>query len=182
MAQPLATRQTINADENDLKQNRLGLMSQTQVDALESVLEAYQERMTEIVTRSVATGLIVTMVIVVLVFVRVLILPIALITELLIVGSMVYVTTDFNRFVQNLGFDEDARAVRIVKGRVSRYALRTHPLYHSLRVEVQTYKILDKALLEQFGTGELYQLYVLPQSRVVIAAEKVGEKGTGYLR
>lgn len=182
MAQPLATRQIINAEEADLKQNRLGLMSQNQISHLQEMVDKYQLRISGIVTKAVATALISTIVIVILVFIRVLILPLAMILELAIVGGMVYMIIDFNSFVHNLVFDEEARAVRIVKGRTSRYAMRTHPLYSSLRVETKNYRLLDASLLEQFGTGELYQLYVLPQSRVVIAAEKVGEKGTGYLR
>lgn len=181
MAQPLATRQLINATEDDLKQNRLGLMSQAQVSALQDHIDDYQTQMNTVMKRSIMTGGIITVVIVLLVFIRILPLPIALVIELAVVAGMVYLTTDFNRFVQQLLLDHESQAVRIVKGRVSRYTMRTHPLYETLRVEVQNYRLLDGALSAQFGTGELYQLYVLPQSRVVIAAEKVGEKGTGYL-
>jgi len=182
MAQPLATRQHINATEDDLRQNRLGLMTQTQVDALQEHIDIYQARMDDVMKRAIiATGLI-TAVLVVIVFVQRALLPIAIVIELFVVGGMIYLTSDFNRFVQQLMIDHDAQAVRIVKGRVSHYTLRTHPLYETLRVEVTNYRLLDKSLADQFGTGELYQLYVLPQSQVVIAAEKVGEKGTGYLR
>jgi len=181
MAQPLATRQQINATEDDLKQNRLGLMSQAQVSALDNHIDTYQARMSDVLKRSIIAATLITITIVVLVFVRVIPLPLAIVIELLVVGGMVYLTSDFNRFVQDLLLDQESRAVRIVKGRVSRYTMRTHPLYQTLRVEVQNYRLLDGELLEQFGTGELYQLYVLPQSQVVISAEKVGEKGTGYL-
>ena len=32
----------------------------------------------------------------------------------------------------------------------------------------------------EFTTGELYQFYILPQSRVIIAAECIGEKNSLY--
>ena len=59
--------------------------------------------------------------------------------------------------------------------------MRTHPFYNTLRVELETYKLLDASLAREFATGELYQLYVLPHSGVVIAAELIGEKGFRYL-
>ncbi len=182
MVQPLATRQLINATEDDLKQNRLGVMSQSQVSAVQTHLDNYQERMSIVLKRAIFTAGVITSVIVLLVFIRILPLPLAMVIEFIVVGGMVYLTSDFNRFVQQLLLDHEAQAVRIVKGRVSQYTMRTHPLYKTLRVELQNYRLVDEALAEQFGTGELYQLYVLPQSRVVIAAEKTGEKGTGYLR
>lgn len=180
MSHGLATRQHINATEDDLKQNRLGVMSQGQVGALQQHIDAYQARMSDVMKRAIFTGVVITSAIMILVFVRVLPLPIAILIELAVVGGMVYLTSDFNRFVQQLLLDHESHAVRIVKGRVSRHTMRTHPLYKTLRVELQNYRLLDETLSEQFGTGELYQLYVLPQSRVIIAAEKTGEKGMGY--
>ena len=86
-------------------------------------------------------------------------------------------TSSVSRFAQQLVFDRDSEAVRIIKGRTSRYAMRTHPFYHSLRVELETYKLLDASLVREFANGELYQLYVLPHSGVIIAAELIAEKG-----
>lgn len=182
MVNSTPTHQVIAADDNDLKNNRLGLMSQQQVQALQEQIDYYQAQIGEIVKRSIMIGSIITIVIVVLVFVRVLILPVAIGVEVLIVGGMVYMTTDFNRLIQQLMLDKEAGTVRIVKGRTSRYTMRSHPLYRTLRVEVQNYKILEASLLDQFENGVLYQLYVLPQSRVIISAEKASESKAGYLR
>ena len=58
--------------------------------------------------------------------------------------------------------------------------MRSHPLYQTLRVEVQNYKVLDATIFQLFENGELYVVYILPQSRTVIAAEKLSSK-SGYL-
>ena len=67
---------------------------------------------------------------------------------------------------QQLTLDRDAETVRIVKKVDSHTAptrcARTRS-YLSLRIELQTYRLLDGALAKQFITGELYQYYVLPQ-------------------
>ena len=181
MTQQTSIQYKIGADDTDLKNNRLGLMSQRQASQLQNDLARYQARIHEIVRRVVAVGVFMTSVVMVLVFIRVLVMPIAVVLEILIVGGMVYLTTDFNRFIQQLMMDQEAGAVRIIKGRVSRYTMRSHPLYQTLRVEVRNYKIVDPSLLRQFENGELYQLYVLPQSQVVISAEKIDESGAGVL-
>ena len=181
MAQSTAKNRRIAATENDLKNNRLGLMSQSQVDNLQKHIDSYQTRINETLQRAIAIGVMITLAIVILVFIRILLMPIAIVIEVLVVGGMIYLTTDFNRFIQQLMLDKDASTVRIIKGRTSRYTMRSHPLYQTLRVEVYNYKVLEPALWKQFGNGELYQLYVLPQSQVVIAAEKIDESGAGHL-
>ena len=173
--------QIIAASPNDLKNNRLGLMSPTQQGTLHEQIDYFQERMSVLIRRTVTLAILITLAVIALSFVRVILLPVALGIEVVVVGLMLYLTTDFNRFVQQLTLDREAEAVRIVKGRTSRYTLRTHPLYHTLRVELQTYKLLDADMAREFTTGELYQYYVLPQSGVIIAAEIVGEKTAHYL-
>ena len=173
--------QTIAASDNDLKNNRLGLMSQTQILALEERIGFFQARMARFVQRSAATAVMITAAVVILSFIRVVLLPIAIMIEIAVIGIMIYMTVEFNRFVQQLLLDRESETVRIVKGCVSRDAMRIHPLYYTLRVEAQNYKLLDPTLLKQFAVGELYQLYVLPQSGVVIAAERISETSAAYL-
>ena len=173
--------QIIAASPNDLKNNRLGLLSQAQVVTLEEQIKHFETRMSQLTRRALMLAIVTTIIVLMLTFVRVLALPLALAIEVAVVGIMLYLTTDYSRFVQQLTQDREAEAVRIVKGRTSRYTLRTHPFYLSLRIELQTYKLLDSALARQFVTGELYQYYVLPQSGVVIAAEGIGEKNSRYL-
>jgi len=173
--------QVIAASPNDLKNNRLGLMSQAQATTLGEQIDHFEARMSQLTGRALKLATAITVVVVILTFARALALPLALAIEVAVVGVMLYFTTDYNRFVQQLTLDREAEAVRIVKGRTSRYTLRAHPLYLSLRIELQTYKLLDGALARQFITGELYQHYVLPQSGVVIAAESIGEKNSRYL-
>lgn len=173
--------QIIAASPSDLKNNRLGLMSQAQAVALGEQIDHFEARMSHMTRRALKLAIVITISVALLTFVRMLALPLALAIEVSVVGVMLYLTTDYNRFVQQLTLDREAEAVRIVKGRTSRYTLRTHPLYLSLRIELQTYKLLDGALARQFITGELYQYYVLPQSGVVIAAESIGEKNSRYL-
>ena len=173
--------QIIAASPNDLKNNRLGLMSQGQATMLQAQIDDYEARMAQLTRRALQLAIAITVVVVLLTFVRVMPLPLALAIEVVVVGVMLYLTTDYNRFVQQLALDREAETVRIVKGRTSRYTLRAHPFYLSLRIELQTYKLLDGALAKQFVTGELYQYYVLPQSSVVIAAESIGEKTPRYL-
>ena len=174
------TRQVIAATPVDLKNNRLGLLSQEQLETLHTQIDQFELRMAQVIRRSVALATIITIVVVVLSFVRVILLPAALAIEVVVVGVLLYMTTDFNRFVQQLTLDREAEAVRIVKGRTSRGTLRTHILYHTLRIELQSYKLLDVSLAREFTTGELYQFYILPQSRVIIAAEGIGEKNSLY--
>ncbi len=181
MAQTTSSKRRISATENDLKNNRLGLMSEGQVRQLQRDIDVYQARIQEIVHRAIIVGGAITVVIVVLVLLGILKLPIAVVLEMLIVGGMIYLTIDFNRFIQQLIMDREAGAVRIIKGRASRYTMRSHPLYQTLRVEVQNYKVQNLTLLRQFENGELYQVYVLPQSRLVISAEKINESSTGAL-
>lgn len=173
--------QIIAASPNDLKNNRLGLMSQAQVVTLEEQIKHFETRMSQLTRRALMLAIVTTIIVLTLTFVRALALPLALAIEVAVVGIMLYLTTDYSRFVQQLTQDREAEAVRIVKGRTSRYTLRAHPFYLSLRIELQTYKLLDSALARQFVTGELYQYYVLPQSGVVIAAEGIGEKNSRYL-
>lgn len=176
-----AAKQTIAASENDLRNNRLGLMSAAQIDMLQAHIDLIQAQSTQIIKRCVGLAILATAAVALLSFARVLLLPIALGIELLMVGVMVYFTSSVSRFAQQLVFDRDSEAVRIIKGRASRYAMRAHPFYHSLRVELDTYKLLDASLVREFATGELYQLYVLPHSGVIIAAELIAEKGFRYL-
>ena len=176
-----AEKQKIAASENDLRNNRLGLMSAGQIDMLQTHIDLVQAQSTQVIKRCIWLAVLVTIGVVLLSFVRVLLLPIALATELVMVGIMVYLTSSVSRFAQQLSFDRESEAVRIIKGRTSRYAMRTHPFYNTLRVELETYKLLDASLAREFATGELYQLYVLPHSGVVIAAELIGEKGFRYL-
>ncbi len=173
-------RQIIGAAETDLRSNRLGLMSAEQIAALESQVDQLQSRISQVIKRSVLQAGAVTSLVVILTFVRVLPLPVSLAVEVLIVGIMVTLTTSLNRFVQMLELDCQSEAVRIIKGRASRFSVRMHPFYHSLRVELHTHKLLDTSLVTEFVTGELYQLYLLPKSDVIIAAELIGEKSYPY--
>ena len=181
MAQTRLNERRIDADDNDIKNNRLGLMSRGQVRKLQKDIDRYQARIQGIIQRAIVIGATVTIMVVVLVLMRVIMIPVAVVLEALVVGGMVYLTTDFNHFIQHLMMDREAGAVRIIKGRVSRYTMRSHPLYQTLRIEIQNYKVQDIALLRQFENGELYQVYVLPQSRLIISAEKISESGTGAL-
>ena len=173
--------QIIAATPNDLKNNRLGLMSRQQWNALNGQIDHFQARMSVLIRRTVTLAFLITLAVIALSVARVVLLPLALAIEVVVVGLMLYLTTDFNRFVQQLTLDREAETVRIVKGRTSRYTLRPHPLYHTLRIELHTYKLLDASLAREFVTGELYQFYVLPQSGVIISAESVGEKNSGFL-
>ena len=176
-----ARQQTIGADESDLKNNRLGLMSAAQIEMLAGRIDDLQSQTGRMIKRCVQLAALVTVAVVILTFVRVLLLPIALVIEIIAVGVMLAMTSNLNRFAQLLQLDLESQAVRIIKGRTSRFTMRPHPMYHTLRVELQTYRLLDQSLHRQFVTGELYQLYVLPHSGVVIAAELVGEKEFLYL-
>ena len=173
-------QQIIAASPGDLKNNRLGLLGSEQLSELERQIDEFQPRTARVVRRLVWLALIVTIAVVALSFVRVILLPVALAIEVTVVGAMLYLTSDFNRFMQQLMLDREAGAVRIVKGRTSSATLRHHILYHTCRIELQSYRLLDPALARQFKTGELYQYYVLPQSRVIIAAEGIGEKNSVY--
>ena len=177
MRQP--DRQIIAAAENDLKNNRLGLMSQAQLRTLGRDIRRLQAQTAQLTRRGIALAALVTAAVVILSFVRVLLLPLALIIELAVIGAMIYLVTSLNRFVQQLTLDRESETVRIVKGRASRHILR-HPLYLLLRVEARDYKLLDATLPRQFTAGELYQLYVLPQAGVIIAAETISEKQAYY--
>ena len=173
-------QQIIAASPGDLKNNRLGLLGAEQFGELNRQIDEFQLRMARVIRRLVWLALVITIAVVALSFVRVLLLPLALAIEVAVVGAMLYLTSDFNRFVQQLMLDRDAEAVRIIKGRTSSATLRHHILYHTCRIELQSYRVLDPALARQFKTGELYQYYVLPQSRVIIAAEGIGEKNSVY--
>ena len=173
-------RQIIAASPGDLKNNRLGLLGQEQLRDLNRQIDEFQVRLARVIRRLVWLAVAVTLGVVALSFVRVILLPVALAIEVAVVGAMLYLTSDFNRFVQQLMLDRDAEAVRIVKGRTSSATLRHHILYHTCRIELQSYRVLDPALARQFQTGELYQYYILPQSRVIIAAEGIGEKNSVY--
>ena len=149
-----AEKKTIAASENDLRNNRLGLMSAGQIDMLQTHIDLVQAQSTQVIKRCIGLAVLVTIGVVLLSFVRVLLLPIALATELVMVGIMVYLTSSVSRFAQQLSFDRESEAVRIIKGRTSRYAMRTHPFYNTLRVELETYKLLDASLAREFATGE----------------------------
>lgn len=174
-------QQIIAASPGDLKNNRLGLLSQEQLLELQGQVEHFQPRVSRVVRLTVWLTIALTIAVVVLTFIRVILLPVALTIEVMVVSIMLYLTSDSNRFLQQLMFDREAEAVRIVKGRTSRSTLRPHILYHTIRIELQSYKVLDTSLAQQFSTGELYQYYVLPQSRVIIAAERIGEKNSVYV-
>ena len=175
-----ARGQVIAASPADLRSNRLGLMSREQLEALSAQVSAFESRMAEILRRSIALAVIITLALVLLSFARVVLLPLALLVEVAVVALLLYMTSDVNRFVKQLSQDREAETVRIVKGRTSRATLRPHILYYSLRIELQSYRLLDVSLARAFTTGELYQYYVLPQSRVIIAAEGIGEKNWVY--
>ena len=172
-----ASHRAIAATPADLNSNRLGLLSQAQLRALQSQVEAFQARTARFARRALITALALTLGVVALTFVRMLALPFALGIEVLVVGVMLYFTGDCNRFVQGLELDREAQAVRIIKGRTSRHTLRAHPFYWTLRVELQTYKLLDAGLARQFTTGALYQFYVLPHTQLIVAAESIDEQG-----
>ncbi len=174
------SRQVIAASATDLKSNRLGLMSQEQLRSLNSQIEVFEARTAQVVRRGVSLALMITVAVIALSIARVILLPLALAIEVTAVAALLYLTTDFNRFVQHLTLDREAEAVRIVKGRTSRHTLRPHLLYYTLRIELQNYRLLDVSLAREFNTGELYQFYVLPQSRAIIAAEGIGEKNSIY--
>ena len=175
-------RHVIGASEQDLKNNRLGLMSAAQISELEAHVSDFQRQTARMVKRSVMLAAAITAGVVILTFVRVLLLPIALTIEIMVVGVMLAMASNLNRFVQLLELDLESEAVRIIKGRASRFTMRPHPMYQTLRVELQTYRLLDPKLHAQFVTGELYQFYILPHAGVIIAAELVGEKEFLYLR
>lgn len=175
-----STIQIIAATPKDLKNNRLGLLSQEQLAALQAQTLAFQAHVSQLLRRAATLAIVITLALVLLSFVRVIWLPIALAIEFTLVGIMLYLVADVNRFLQQLTLDCEAESVRIVKGRTSHYTLRTHPLYHTIRVELDSYKLIDVALARQFTTGDLYQHYVLPQSGVIIAAERIGEKDSNF--
>ncbi len=170
-----ASQQLIAASPADLNSNRLGLLSQAQLGSLHEQLADFQARTAQFVRRSLVISLGLTIGVLALTFVRVLALPIALGIEALVVGVMLFFAADCNRFVQALELDREAETVRIVKGRTSRHTLRTHPFYCTLRIELQTYKLLDAELARQFTTGALYQFYVLPHTHLIVAAESIDE-------
>ena len=129
--------------------------------------------MSQLVRRAVTTVILITIGVVILAFARVIWLPLAMLAEVIVVGGMILLVSDVNRFMQQLAIDRESESVRIVKGRTSRHTLRTHPLYSTMRIELSTYKLLDSNLAREFTTGELYQYYVLPHSLVIIAAERI---------
>ena len=176
-----AARQSIAASENDLKNNRLGLMSAGQQSALSAEIDGFSSRSAKAIRQVIGVAALLTIGLVLLTFARVMIFPLALVVEVIIVAVMVSLTSSLNRFAQQLALDREAEAVRIIKGRAAGYALRAHPFWHSLRVELETYKLLDASMLRQFVGGELYQFYVLPHSGVIIAAELIAEKGFRHL-
>lgn len=175
-----SSRQVIAASPADLKSNRLGLMSQAQLQALHAQLATFDRRLSELMRRSVTLAGLATLALVLLSIARVIFLPLALLVEIVVVALLLVISNDINRFVKQLALDREAETVRIIKGRTSRATLRPHILYYSLRIELQSYKLLDASLARSFVTGELYQFYILPQSRVIIAAESVGEKDPHY--
>ena len=177
-----ASQEVIAASPADLNSNRLGLLSQAQLGSLHEQLAEFQTRTALFVRRSLVVSLGLTIGVVALTFVRVLALPIALGIEVLVVGVMLYFAADCNRFVQALELDREAETVRIVKGRTSRHTVRVHPFYCTLRVELQTYKLLDAGLARQFTTGALYQFYVLPHTYLIVAAESIDEPGGSLFR
>lgn len=172
-----ASQQVIAASPADINSNRLGLLSQAQLGSLHEQLAEFQARTAQFVRRSLVLSLGLTIGVVALTFTRVLALPVALGIETLVVGVMLYFAADCNRFVQALELDREAQTVRIIKGRTSRHTLRTHPFYCTLRIELQTYKLLDAGLARQFTTGALYQFYALPHTGLIVAAESIDEPG-----
>ena len=109
-------------------------MSPVQRRTLREQIDQFQERMSVLIRRTVTLAILITLAVIALSFVRVILLPVALGIEVVVVGLMLYLTTDFNRFVQQLMLDREAEAVRIVKGRTSRYnAAHASSLSHGTR-------------------------------------------------
>ncbi len=179
---PSSTRQTIAATPKDIKNNRLGLMSQAQLAALASQIEDFQAEAAQQLRRMTKLTVAVTFALMLLAFVRVVLLPVALVMEALWVAFMLYFISENNRFLQQLTLDAEAQSVRIIKGRTAGALPRVHPLYTSIRVELDSYKLLDATLARHFSAGDLYQHYILPHSGVIIAAERIGEKNALYPR
>ena len=171
-----ASQQVVAASPADINSNRLGLLSQAQLRELESQVADFQQRTSAFVRRSLLIALAITIGVVALSFVRIIALPIALGVEIVVVAVMLYLAGDCNRFVQGLELDREAQTVRIIRGRTSRHTLRAHPFYSTLRVELQTYKLLDAGMARQFTTGALYQFYVLPHTLLIVGAESVDER------
>ena len=105
------TRQVIAATPADLKNNRLGLMSQEQLETLRSQIELFEPRMAQVIRRGVAMATLITVAVVLLSFARVIFLPTALAIEVVVVGVLLYMTTDCNRFARQLTLDQEAEAV-----------------------------------------------------------------------
>ena len=122
-----AQQQTIGASEPDLRNNRLGLMSAAQIDTLATQIDEFQSKTAHTIKRSVQLAAAVTLGVVILTFVRVLLLPFALVIEIMVVGIMLAMTSNLNRFVQLLELDRESEAVRIIKGRTSRFSMRPAP-------------------------------------------------------
>ena len=99
-----AEKQTIAASENDLRNNRLGLMSAAQIDMLQTHIDLFQAQSSQVIKRCVGLAILVTAAVVLLSFVRVLLLPIALGIELVMVGIMVYVHQQRQPLCPTVGF------------------------------------------------------------------------------
>jgi len=180
MVSPLPTRYKLGADENDIKNNRLGLLSQQQVDALEKHIHYARAYFSEYLRHAMVFGGVVTVGVFVFLAIGLLPFPLAMVILAGMIAYLAYLSSDFNKFIHSLVIDQDAGSVRIVRGRTSKRIAGKHPLYWHLRVEVHTYRIMDEKLYRALENGELYKLYILPQSGVIIAAEHDGELGGHY--
>jgi len=171
----------VAATHADIRINRLGLISQQQLQQLDGYIAASQQRVNLLARRTIKLACFATLLLVLLALVRVILLPVALLLEIVLVSFMLFLTAGMQRFVRQLARDRDDKALRLIKGRASRSRLQAHPLYHRLNVELQSYRLLDPMLARQLlRRGELYQYYVLPHSRVIIAAEAIGETAAQY--
>lgn len=177
MASTIPTRQTLGADENDLKNNRLGLLSQKQTETLEEHIHYSRAYISEYIRRAMIFGGTATIGILILLMARLLPFPIAMVVLAGMIAYLAYLTSDFNKFIHALVIDHEAGSVRILRGRISKRIAGKHPLYWHLRVEVHGYRVIDERVYRALENGELYKLYILPQSGVVIAAEHEGELG-----
>ncbi len=160
-------------NDEDLRANRLGLMSESQQAMVQAHVEALEERYRRDVT--VAGGLIVL-------GIAMMIGGMMRLPLLFIIGSGVLIYGIFrygiwHGLMNRLRIDLEGESVRIVNGRVSRRNIPPHPLFRLIRVESRLYKIWDDRLNRAMREGGFYAYYYLPQSEVIIAVEPKQEGG-----